>query len=124
MAIIPTIKSGDIARSVAFYTGVLDFELEGRWPDAGDPAFATLRRGSDYLYLSSHSGDGVFGQAIAVIVRDVDAVFDVFRTRGLDASHKRGSPVHQGPVDQAWGTREVYVDDPDGNTLRFTQLTE
>lgn len=31
------------------------------------------------------------------------------------------SPVHQGPIDQTWDTREFYVDDPDGNTLAFTQ---
>jgi hypothetical protein len=30
--------------------------------------------------------------------------------------------VHEGPLDQSWGTREFYVDDPDGNTIRFTQL--
>ena len=29
--------------------------------------------------------------------------------------------VHEGPIDQSWGTREVYGDDPDGNTLRLTQ---
>jgi hypothetical protein len=29
--------------------------------------------------------------------------------------------VHEGPIEQTWGTREFYVDDPDGNTLRFTQ---
>jgi hypothetical protein len=32
--------------------------------------------------------------------------------------------VHAGPIDQTWGTREFYVDDPDGNTLRFTQHEE
>ena len=25
------------------------------------------------------------------------------------------------PIDQSWGTREFYVDDPDGNTLRFIE---
>ena len=121
MAIIPTIKSGDIDRSIAFYTGVLDFELHGRWPDAGDPAFAALTRGDDVLYLSSHSGDGVFGQAIVVMADGLDALFERFRLRGLDPSQKPDSPVHQGPLDQTWGTREFYVDDPDGNTLRFTR---
>jgi len=121
MAIIPTVKSGDIDRSIAFYTGVLDFGLHGRWPDAGDPAFATLTRGDDVLYLSSHSGDGVFGQAVTVLTRDIDALFKIFLSRGLDPSHKPDSPVHQGPLDQTWGTREFYVDDPDGNTLRFTR---
>ena len=121
MAIIPTVKSGDIGRSIAFYTRVLDFELHGRWPDAGDPAFATLTRGGDVLYLSSHSGDGVTGQAIVVTADDLDALFGTFRARGLDPSGKPDSPVHQGPLDQTWGTREFSVDDPDGNTLRFTQ---
>jgi hypothetical protein len=32
--------------------------------------------------------------------------------------------VHEGPVDQTWGTREFYVDDPDGNTLRFVQHSD
>jgi len=29
--------------------------------------------------------------------------------------------VHQGPVDQTWGAREFYADDPSGNTVRFIQ---
>jgi len=29
--------------------------------------------------------------------------------------------VHEGPIDQSWGGREFYVDDPDHNKLRFTQ---
>jgi len=29
--------------------------------------------------------------------------------------------VHLGPVDQTWGTREFYVTDLEGNTLRFMQ---
>ena len=34
---------------------------------------------------------------------------------------ERPSEVHERPVDQTWGTRELYVDDPDGNTIRFVQ---
>ncbi|MBX9574285.1 MAG: VOC family protein [Caulobacteraceae bacterium] len=121
MAIIPTVKSADVDRSIAFYTSMLDFQLAGRWPESGDPAFATLVRGSDELYLSSHAGDGVVGQAIVVLTSDVDALYAAFCRRGLDTSQKPASPVHQAPLDQTWGTREFYVDDPDGNTLRFTQ---
>ena len=49
-----------------------------------------------------------------------DVLFDKFLARGLVRPNTPG-PVHQGPTDQTWGTREFYVDDPDGNTLRFTQ---
>ena len=27
--------------------------------------------------------------------------------------------IDMGPVDQTWGSREMYVKDPDGNCLRF-----
>jgi hypothetical protein len=68
-------------------------------------------------------GDGAFGQAIAVLTDNVDALFHKFRERGLATPGNPHAPqmVHEGPIDQSWGTREFYVDDPDGNTLRFTQ---
>ena len=79
-----------------------------------------LSRAGDTLFLSSHTGDSKVGQAIVVMTEDVDALFTKFTHRGL-VPPKRDSPVHHGPIDQDWGTREFYVDDPDGNTLRFTQ---
>ena len=121
MAIVPTVRCGNMRRSVDFYTGVLDFERAGSDGHLDDPAFVALVRGVDFLYLSSHRGDGEFGQAIAVEVDDVDEVFRALVRRGLRTPGNPDSPVHDGPVDQTWGTREFYVDDPDGNTLRFTQ---
>ena len=58
--------------------------------------------------------------AIGLDPGDVDALFNAFVARGL-VPPERDSPVHRGPTDQSWGTREFYVDDPDGNTLRFVQ---
>jgi len=111
--------------SLAFYTGVLDFERVDSDSDdhLADPSFSTLSRNGDRLLLSSHGGDGEFGQVIVVTTDDVDAVFRKFRKRGLRTPGNPDAPekVHEGPIDQSWGTREFYVDDPDGNTLRFTQ---
>ena len=121
MAIIPTVRCKRMAASIAFYTKVLDFECIEGGPDDGDPSFSVLMREGDRLFLSSHRGDGKFGQAIAVLTDDVDALFRKFQARGLKTPRNSGSPVHEGPIDQTWGTREFYVDDPDGNTLRFTQ---
>lgn len=70
--------------------------------------------------MSSGTGDGEFGQAVVVMIEDIDGRFLKFLSRGL-IPPDRDSPVHQRPVNQTWGTREFYVDDPDGNTLRFTQ---
>lgn len=124
MSIIPTVRCRRIDASLAFYTTVLDFECVERADDGGDPSFCVLERDGHSLFLSSHSGDGAFGQAIAVLVDDVDAVCADFRSRGLRTPGRADAPkeVHEGPIDQTWGTREFYVDDPDGNTLRFIQL--
>jgi catechol 2,3-dioxygenase-like lactoylglutathione lyase family enzyme len=110
-------------RALAFYTGLLDFERVDGDDDLGDPSFSVLARDGDHLFLSSHGGDGAFGQAIAITSGDVDALFRKFRERGLITPGDPAAPraVHEGPIDQTWGTREFYVDDPDGNTLRFTQ---
>jgi catechol 2,3-dioxygenase-like lactoylglutathione lyase family enzyme len=123
MPIIPTVRCRRMAASVAFYTRVLDFELVDGDADGGDPAFAVLMRNGSPLFLSSHRGDGEFGQAIAVLTDDVDGLFRKFRGRGLQTPGNPDAPtmVHEGPIDQTWGTREFYVDDPDGNALRFTQ---
>jgi catechol 2,3-dioxygenase-like lactoylglutathione lyase family enzyme len=123
MAIIPTVRCRRMEASITFYTKVLDFEWVDGDDDNSDPSFSVLMREGHSLILSSHKGDGTFGQAIVVQTDDVEALFRKFRTRGLKTP---GNPdaaeeVHEGPIDQSWGTREFYVKDPDGNTLRFTQ---
>ena len=120
MAIIPTVRCRNMQTALTFYTTILDFMRTDGRDDAGDPGFAILSRAGDDIFLSSGEGDGEFGQAIIVMVEDIDALFAKFRSRGLVPPDREG-PVHQGPTDQTWGTREFYVDDPDGNTLRFTQ---
>ena len=121
MALIPIVRCRAMHEAVAFYTRVLDFQLIGTWPDLGDPALSLLMRDGFELNLSSHRGDGAFGQAIVVLVKDIDALFRKYLERGLDTSANIESPVHLGPIDQTWGSREFYVDDPSGNTLRYIQ---
>jgi len=124
MPIIPTVRCRIMRRSLAFYTTVLDFEHVDGDDSPEDPSFSVLSREGCQLYLSSHRGDGEFGQAVAITTDDVDALFLRFRERGLRTPGNPAAPlaVHEGPIDQSWGTREFYVDDPDGNTLRFAQV--
>jgi len=121
MKIVPVIKSGDLQKSLHFYTEVLDFER--RWPGYEDREMTNgvidlVREGAE-LQLSRHSGDGVFGSVNRVFVDDVDERFSTFRRRGLDTTQRPESPVHTAPVDQTWGLREFAVTDPDGNNLCF-----
>ncbi len=123
MPIIPTVRCSRMQASLDFYTQVLDFERVDGDDETADPSFSVLMREGALLFLSSHRGDGTFGQAIAVLIDDADAAFRKFRERGLRTPGNPEAPqeVHEGPLDQSWGTREFYVGDPDGNTLRFTQ---
>ena len=119
MAIIPTIRCRNIRASVEFYTKVLDFRRVGA-NDLIDPVHVALRRAGDVIFLSSHAGDGPFGVHVTVMAEDVDALFHKFIARGL-VPPERDSPIHHGPTDQTWGTRDFAVDDPDGNSLYFVQ---
>ena len=122
MAIVPVLHCESIGAAVAFYTTVLDFDVVGGDTGASDPGYRVLARQGDYVILSSHSGDSRPGQAVVVTSDDVDADWRRFRARGLvPAKSPDVSPVHAGPLEQTWGTREFYVNDRDGNTLRFTQ---
>lgn len=124
MAILPTVRCRNMRKALAFYTTVLDFERVDGDDDLDDPSYNVLARGDGRLVLSSHRGDGRFGQAIVVTTPDVDADCHKFRRRGLKTPGNPALPkeVHEGPINQSWGNREFYVDDPDGNTLRFWQV--
>ena len=100
---------------------MLDFTRSGGDPAPSDPAYTELSREGDWLILSSFPGDGEYGSVVVVTAEDVDALFRKFRARGLKTPGNPESPtlVHEGPIEQSWGTREFYVDDPDGNTIRF-----
>jgi uncharacterized glyoxalase superfamily protein PhnB len=78
-----------------------------------DPCYMGFKRDGVLLHVSSFSGDGVSGGAVYVAVDDVDELH-----RELVA---KGVPIDTGPVDQSWGTREMYVKDIDRNSIRFTQ---
>jgi catechol 2,3-dioxygenase-like lactoylglutathione lyase family enzyme len=120
--LIPTLRCSDMKKSVSFYKDLLGFELFERWPERGDPAFAVLVwKEEDELHLSSHSGDGVFGSVVSILTSDVDGIFSALKKYGMTFPVHADSPVHSAPVDQTWGTRELYVNDPDGNVIRFVQ---
>ncbi len=117
---IPLFKCRDLKQSVGFYTNVLNFRL--KYPEeTADDGVVDLINEFGELQLTVYESDRLFGSVVNVWVDDVDGRFKFYVSRGLDTTEKKNSPVHQGPTDQTWGTREFYVTDTDGNTLRFCQ---
>lgn len=104
------------AKAEEFYCGALGFHREFAYrpqEDRPDPCYFGVSRDGVWLHLSSFSGDGVAGGAVCILVEDVDALHAEFTRRQV--------PIHLEPVNQTWGNREMYVKDPDGNSIRFTQ---
>ena len=120
MKMIPILRCMDMREAISFYTGVLDFTLKEPEASADDWVVA-LVNGEAEILLTCLAGDQKPGFAVNVLVDEIDELFEKYKKRGLDTSNKEGSPVHQGPIDQSWGSREFYVTDASGNTLRFTQ---
>jgi uncharacterized glyoxalase superfamily protein PhnB len=114
---IPVLHITNSAAAENFYCRQLGFKREfaHRADDAKpDPCYSGLTRDDVWLHLSSFSGDGVSGGVANILVDNVDALHSEFVANGVH--------IDTGPVDQTWGTREMYVKDSDGNCLRFMQL--
>ena len=119
MKMVPIFRCTDMRKAIAFYTSVLDFRLYDG--DSENDVVVTLVNADAALTLTTLEGDQKIGIAANVLVTGIDDLFKKYKSRGLDTSTRQHSPVHQSPIDQSWGSREFYVTDDDGNTLRFVQ---
>lgn len=111
-----------------FYRDLLGMTESYRFPAEGEPVFVTLRWGSATIGLGTYDevpglearglkppGEGR-GFELCVYVDNVD---DVVRRLANE-----GVPVRVPPVDQPWGERLAYVEDPEGNAIMLTARIE
>lgn len=123
MQTIPILRCLNMKEAINFYTKVLDFEL--KYPNTSpEDLVVDLVNGEAELSLTILDGDQKPGIAVYIKVEDVDHLFSKYVSRGLIVQNRPESPVHNGPIDQTWGMREFYVDDPSGNTLRFGMISK
>jgi uncharacterized glyoxalase superfamily protein PhnB len=114
---IPVLHISSAVAAEDFYCRHLGFRLEFAHrgsPNQPDPAYMGVTRDGIWLHLSSFSHDSVPGSAVNLVVEDVDALHSEFQAKSV--------PIRLPPTNQTWGTREMYIQDPDGNSLRFQQL--
>lgn len=77
-------------------------------PDA--PRLTAVRHGTVEIYLTEHAVAPP-GGVVYVETEGVDVLVAQARSRGFEPSF--------GPENRAWGDREAYFEDIDGNVLRF-----
>jgi nicotinamide-nucleotide amidase len=113
---IPLLHVSSTAAAERFYCGQLGFKqlfATRADPARPDPGYMGIARDGAILHLSSFSGDGAAGGVANVLVDAVDTLYKEYIADGVT--------IALAPTDQTWGTREMYVKDSDGNTVRFIQ---
>lgn len=104
-ATIPVLASLDLEESAAFYSGRLGFSVALRAQDY----LIAARDGCELHFWLC--GERHIAENTSCYVRgDVRALHAEFAQRGLDLPP---------PVERPWGMRELYVQDPHGNLLKF-----
>ena len=110
---IPVLHVTSSAAAEEFYCDRLGFRQAFAYRPFGgaDPCYMGLTRDGVRLHVSPFPEDGVAGGVVFLVVEDVDALHRELKAKGV--------PIDLEPTDQSWGNREMYVRDPDGNSIRF-----
>ncbi len=118
---VPVFRVRSLSEALPFYRDILGFVVHEASPEVAS-FYAVLSWSGEEFHLQQDRSPGGSRHSAIVQVDDADAAFAALKARGYDPPDRPQSPVHCGPVDQTWGTREFYVDDPSGNTICFQQL--
>ena len=111
------LEVNSVEESLAFYNGVLGFDISKHSPDS-EPPMATLQAGGLKITLAQHletmlkRGRGV---SFFLGVEDVDEYYEQLK--------KRGAEVWP-PADEGWGGRFITLQDPDKYRLFFVEWSE
>jgi lactoylglutathione lyase len=119
--LFPILYARDLPRLIRFYREVLGMSEAFRYPPEGDPAFVTLKHGSAEIGLGTYQptpglegrpliepGPGR-GFELCIYVLDVDETVAI--------AERAGVRTLVAPVEQPWGERLAYIQDPEGNTV-------
>lgn len=109
---------GDVARSRAFYTGILGLEA------VADTPFGVVLRAGDTTVRLTPVPDfrPAQGTVLGWEVADLDPVLRDLVAAGVTPLHFPGfDQDHHGVWDAPGGARIVWFADPDGNVLSLTQ---
>ena len=113
----PLLYVEDMERARAFYCDQLGFTLKGRWDPDGVFSWCTLAlQGAEIMLQRAEPEDlsalrkGRSDVALFFLCKDVDALFETLRGRGVDVDP---------PSNAFYGMRQLLLKDPDGRRICF-----
>ncbi|OYT73948.1 MAG: bleomycin resistance protein [Chloracidobacterium sp. CP2_5A] len=115
---IPQLSSGNLQRTADFYRDCLGFTEFKLFPEGG---YLIARRETVEIHFwlaGSEEEAKRYGSASGcyIRVRNIGPLYEELR--------RRGAPFRYGLTRQPWGMREMQVDDPFGNAIRFGEALE
>jgi len=110
---IPILRSFNEAKARELYVDYLGFtvDFEHRF-EPGTPLYMQVSRGDCKIHLSEHHGDASPGSTIRISCDELEAYHQ-------ELTAKQYKYYRPGLCDQEWGTREMSVEDGNGNKLIF-----
>jgi uncharacterized glyoxalase superfamily protein PhnB len=115
--ITPILRIFDEAKAREFYVDFLGFAVDWEHRFADDlPLYMQVSKDDCILHLSGHFGDCCPGAHLRIETTGVDE----FQQQLLAKKYKHARP---GIEDTPWGTREMTIADPFGNSLTFASTT-
>jgi catechol 2,3-dioxygenase-like lactoylglutathione lyase family enzyme len=118
-SVSPRLPVRDIARTIAFYRDMLDFEVGGVWPDDG-PTFVILER--DGVRLQFFTPEPPLRENASM--PEVVLHFDVDNALAFHANLAPHVRVEWGPEVYWYGCREFAFRDPDGYMVILSESTD
>ena len=112
-AAIPIFNVHDLKASQRYYRDVLGFAVD--WEDGDPPDFGSVSRGHAVVFMCQGC-QGHPGAWVMLFTPDVDRLHAEFVAKG--------AIVKRPPTNMPWRLREMLVEDPDGNTMRFASRVE
>ena len=114
----PILRIFDEAKAKEFYVDFLGFKIDWEHRFADDlPLYMQVSKEDCLVHLSGHFGDCCPGSAVRI------------ETTGLESYHqellaKRYKHARPGIEKQSWGTLDMCIQDPFGNRLIFSSLSD
>jgi uncharacterized glyoxalase superfamily protein PhnB len=111
--ITPILRIFDEAKAREFYVDFLGFKVDWEHRFEPDlPLYMQVSKDDCIVHLSEHFGDGSPGAHIRIEITGLEE----FQQQLLAKRYKNSRP---GIEDTPWGSREMSISDPFGNSLTF-----
>ena len=105
----------DEAKAKEFYLDFLGFKWDWEHRFESDfPVYAQISKDDTVIHLTEHHGDACPGASIIVHVDGIDE----YQQSLLAKKYKNSRP---GVEETPWGSKDMTIKDPFGNSIRFTE---